>query len=195
MQVASLIPPVLTCLVGRNLGSSIGQISLDHFDLRDLAASLLQHLCNKYAKFSHNLKPRLARSCLKNFLDPRKPYGTHYGAILGLKAIGGAEVVRSLVVPNLKEFVEGVGLQQELQGDNGVKKAEGEKVVSATMNALGSLVESGEGRDRDAEMVNGHSDAAIEEMRGRLVDKVGELIGTRIVDSGHVQLARTVLDG
>jgi hypothetical protein len=43
-------------------------------------------------------------------------------------------------------------------------------------------------------MVNGHSEPAMEEMRGRLVDKAGELVGTRIADSGHVQLAKAVLE-
>jgi transcription initiation factor TFIID subunit 6 len=189
---------VLTCLIGRHLGSPIG-LSLDHFDLRDLAASLLHHLCQKYARVSHNLKPRLARSCLKNFLDPRKPLGTHYGAIWGLHAIGGAEVVRSLVVPNLKEFE---AVLEEMLGDgnsngngigSGVKKAEAEKVMQAILGVLGSLTE-GQGGENDVEMVNGHGEAAVEEMRGRLVDKVGELVGTRIADSGHLQLAKAVLE-
>ncbi len=141
-----MVPPVLTCLIGRTLGTGIG--ALDHYDLRDLAASLLGHLCHKYSKYSHNLKPRLARSCLKTFLDPKKPYGSHYGAILGLKAIGGAEVVRQLIVPNLKAF--GELLEEDIQ-DQGLKRVEAEKVVSAIMNALGTLV------DDDVTMMNGHS--------------------------------------
>jgi transcription initiation factor TFIID subunit 6 len=117
-----------------------------------------------------------------------------------LHAIGGAEVVRSLIVPNLKEFE--VVLKEEIRGEGssngngigtGVKKAEAEKVVQAILGALWSLVE-GEERGKDVEMVNGHGEVAIEGMRGRLVDKVGELVGTRIADSGHVQLAKAVLE-
>jgi transcription initiation factor TFIID subunit 6 len=117
-----------------------------------------------------------------------------------LHAIGGAEVVRSLIVPNLKEFE--VVLKEEIRGEGssngngigaGVKKAEAEKVVQVILGVLWSLVE-GEERGKDVEMVNGHSEAAMEEMRGRLVDKVGELVGTRIADSGHVQLAKAVLE-
>ena len=119
---------------------------------------------------------------------------------MGLHAIGGAEVVRSLIVPNLKEF-EAV-LKDEMRGEgstngngygNGVKKAEAEKVMQAILGVLGSLIE-GEEKEKDVEMVNGHSDAAMEEMRGSLVDKVGELVGTRTADSGHVQLAKAVLE-
>jgi transcription initiation factor TFIID subunit 6 len=118
---------------------------------------------------------------------------------LGLHAIGGAEVIRSLVVPNLKEFE--VLLKEEMRGEGssngngigvGVKKAEAEKVMQAILGVLGSLIEE-EGK-RDVEMVNGDSMTAVEEMRDRLVDKVGELVGTRIADSGHVQLAKAVLE-
>ncbi|EXJ94016.1 transcription initiation factor TFIID subunit 6 [Capronia coronata CBS 617.96] len=183
--VASLVPPVLTCLIGRSLGSGIG--SLDHYDLRDLAAALLGHLCRKYSKYSHNLKPRLARSLLKTFLDPKKPFGSHYGAILGLRAIGGAEVVRQLIVPNLKPF--GELLEEDLQ-DSSLRKAEAEKVVAAILNALGALVD-----DEVPVLMNGHSEESANDLRTKLVDKLGPVIGNRVADSGHLKLAKAVLEG
>ena len=107
-------------------------------------------------------------------------------------------------MPNLKEYE--VLLKDEMRGEGsfngngmgmgigtGVKKAEAEKVVQAILAVLGSLVE-GEGKEKDAEMVNGHRDEAMEEMRGRLADRVGELVGTRIADSGHLPLAKAVLE-
>jgi transcription initiation factor TFIID subunit 6 len=178
-----MVPPVLTCLIGRHLGTGIG--TLDHFDLRDLAASILKHLCNKYSKTSHGLRPRLARSCLKTFLDPKKPFGSHYGAILGLRAVGGAEIVRQLIVPNLKSYEE--VLKEDLQ-DGGIKKAEAEKIVAAIVGSLGLLV------DDDAPHVNGHSEQAAAQIRAQLIDKVGEVVGNRICDAGHLPLARAVLD-
>jgi transcription initiation factor TFIID subunit 6 len=117
-----------------------------------------------------------------------------------LHAIGGAEVVRSLVVPNLKEYE--VLLKEEMRSDassngngfgTGFKKAEAEKVMQAILGVLGSLMDEEE-REKDVEMMNGHNEAAMEEMRSRLVDKVGELVGTRIAESGHVQLAKAVLE-
>lgn len=178
-----MVPSVLTCLIGRSLGSGIG--SLDHFDLRDLAASLLAHLCRKYSKSSTTLKPRLARSCLKNFLDPKKPFGTHYGAILGLSAAGGPYAVQVLIVPNLKEY-ESLIREEILSG--GTRQAEAEKVVVAIFNVLGTLIEDG------VPMMNGHTEEGAAEMRRRLTEKVGDVIGNRIADSGHIQLARAVLD-
>ncbi|RMZ83984.1 hypothetical protein DV737_g1279, partial [Chaetothyriales sp. CBS 132003] len=190
--VASLVPPVLTCLIGRHLGTRNG--SLDHFDLRGLAASLLKHLCDKYAKFSHGLKPRLARSCLKTFLDPTKPFGAHYGALLGLKAVGGAEVVRKLVVPNLKDF--GDDLLKEALKPGSPNTAEAERVLSAIANALQSLVEE------DGTLINGingHGQNGVSgdgqaEMRAKLVDKVGDAIGNRIADSGRTDLMKALLE-
>ncbi len=179
-----MVPPVLTCLIGRALDSGIG--TPDHYDLRDLAASLLGHLCSKYSKDSHNLKPRLARYCLRTLLDPKKPFGSQYGAILGLKAIGGAMVVRQLIVPNLKAY--GERLEEDISSE-GMKKAEAEKVISAILNALGALVD-----DDDVPMMNGHSDAAMNQMRTKLAEKVGTVVGNRIGDSGHTRLAKAVLE-
>jgi transcription initiation factor TFIID subunit 6 len=183
LQVQSIVPPVLTCLIGRNLGTGIG--TLDHFDLRDLAASIVKHLCDKYSKYSHSLKPRIARSCLKSFLDPKKPFGSHYGAILGLRAVGGAEVVRKLVLPNLKAYEE--IFKEDLQ-EGSIKKAEAEKVVAAIIGSLGMLV------DEAVPMTNGHSNQAAEQMTTQLIDKVGEVIGEKIANSGNLRLARAILD-
>lgn len=185
--VASLVPPILTCLIGRRLGTTLGaSLSLDHFDLRDLAASLLQHICTKYARFSQNLKPRLARSCLKNMLDSKKPSGTHYGAVLGLKAIAGAEVVRALVVPNLKEF-EGL-YREDLQGGDPVKQAEAERVLRAVLTVLESLLD-----DKVPDM-NGHSVESATEIKVRLTDKVGEVVAEKIIENGPMKLAKAILE-
>lgn len=70
----------------------------------------------------------------------------------------------------------------------GNKKAEAEKVVVAILNALGSLL------DENAPLMNGHAEDAVEEMRDTLVERVGEIIGNKIADSGSVKLAKAVLD-
>ncbi|KAN0079177.1 Protein of unknown function (DUF1546) domain containing protein [Elaphomyces granulatus] len=134
--VASLVPPVLTCLIGRQLGGN-ADLS-EQFVLRDLAASLLGQIAKKYSHGSHTLKPRLARSCLKNFLDPAKPFGTHYGAIIGLHAIGGPDVVRELIVPNYNTYKS---LLLEAINEDGPRRPEAEKVLSALEVLLATLPE------------------------------------------------------
>ena len=123
---------------------------------------------------------------MKSFLTAKKPFGTHYGGLLGIHAIGGAELVRTIVVPNLKRFEEIYA--EDLEGNGAGKKEEAEKLVSAIISVLGSLV------DEDMPMLNGHTDASAAAEREQLVDKVGEVIGNRIADSGHGPLVRALLD-
>jgi len=134
--VASLVPSVLTCLVGRQPGGN-ADLS-EQFALRDLAASLLGMIAEKYSHASHTLKPRLARSCLKDFLDPAKPFGTHYGAIIGLHAIGGPDVVRELIVPNYNTYEK---LLQEAIAEDGPRRPEAEKVLCTLKVLLATLPE------------------------------------------------------
>ena len=189
--VASLIPPVLTCLIGRQLGSNLG--TLDHFDVRDLARSVMKSMCDKYAKYSHSLKPRLARSCFKSWMDPRKSAGTHYGSILGMEAVGGAEVVMALILPRLAGFEE--VLQVGMAAEEGPKRAETEKVIEAIINVLGTLVGYVPGSNADVGMVNGHAEEVMNTLRQPLVEKVGEIVATRIADSENgLPLAKAVLE-
>ena len=102
--IPSIVPSVLTCLLGKHLGSPSQDTPLIHFSLRDYSASLLSSIARKYGDSSSTLKPRIARSCLKHFLDTHKPFGTHYGAILGLTQIAGPDGIRTLILPNLKEY-------------------------------------------------------------------------------------------
>ncbi|KAI9880892.1 MAG: hypothetical protein M1830_009960 [Pleopsidium flavum] len=181
--IASIVPPVLTSLVGRRLGDPSS--SLAHFPLRDLAASLIGLITKKYGRTSHTLKPRLARTCLKHFLDPNKPLGTHYGAIMGLQAIGGPDVVRALIIPNLKVY-ESV-IKDEIV-DDGPRRAEAEMVLGAIFAALRTL------EDERGEMMNGQSGNGGEEMKAKLVEKVGELMGTKVFEMGRPRLAHAVLE-
>ncbi|KAI9777250.1 MAG: hypothetical protein M1839_008980 [Geoglossum umbratile] len=187
--VASIIPPILTCLIGRRLGDPTNPLA--HFSLRDLAASLILAITKKYATSSHTLKPRLARTLLKNFLDPYKPLGVHYGAICGLQAIGGPEVVKVLIVPNLKTYEEVV--RDELVGgddEGGVRRAEAEMVVRAVVKAVGSL----EGARKDGvRLTNGWVPG--EETRERLVEIVGEVVGGRIWELERWGLVRAIVEG
>jgi transcription initiation factor TFIID subunit 6 len=182
----ALVPPILTCLLGRQLGP-VG--NTEHFGVRLMAASVLAHICRKYSRSAHGLKPRLARSCLKAFMDPKKPLGAHYGAIAGLRAIGGAEVVRKLIVPNLKAYEE-VLRDAMAAGTDGV-----EEVMKAIIEALGSLVQ--DEPSGDAAMVNGHVNGDAGALRGRLEEKIGGLLAERVLAGGGElgeKLAKAVVD-
>ena len=181
--VASLVPPVLTCLISPRLGSSSNP--LEHYPLRSLAASLLGRIAKRYAKSSHTLKPRLARTCLKHFLDPKRPFAVHYGALLGLRAVAGREGVRTLVVPNLREY--GKLLQEALDGGAPVDK-DAEMALGAVLGSLKGLEEDG------GPLINGYASGDVGDHKGKLELKVGPLIAGRILKEGNPQLVQAVLE-
>ncbi|WPH03776.1 Transcription initiation factor TFIID subunit 6 [Acrodontium crateriforme] len=133
--IPALVPSILTCLLGKHLGTPSTDGTTAHFALRDYASSLLSSLARKYGASSSTLKPRIARSCLKHFLDTHKPFGTHYGAVLGLTMIAGSDGVRALIMPNLEAYEP--FLQEGLKGD---RREQAEYVESAIKKAL-KLVE------------------------------------------------------
>ena len=189
-QIASLIPPILTCLVGRRLGPSQntnGLVdSLASYPLRELSASLLASICKKYAKTSHTLKPRLARTCLKHFLDPTKPLCTNYGGIVGLHKIGGPEVVRALIVPNVSEY-DRLILRDAMEGDES-KRKEVVMVTEALVAAMSTIEEQNFGQ------VNGYHSGNSEEIKNKLRAKIGELASTRILELGRPKLVKAIME-
>ncbi|CAK3936191.1 Transcription initiation factor TFIID subunit 6 [Lecanosticta acicola] len=180
--VPAVVPSVLTCLVGKHLGPS--HAGDTHFSLRDYASSLLSSIARKYGSSSSTLKPRIARSCLKHFLDSHKPFGTHYGAILGLSMIAGSAGVRSLIRPNLKTY--DIHLQEGMKDD--AKRANAEKVVEAIMRALDTLEQDSAG----AVQANGHPEG--DALKERLVEAVGKVIGAKVFESGRPTLINAVLE-
>lgn len=106
------MPTILTCIVGKRLGESPQE---DHWALRSTATDTVLLICRKYGASYHTLQPRVTRTLLRAFMDPEKPFTTHYGAILGLSRMG-TEVFRTLVVPNLKTY--SVVLEPELEDEN-----------------------------------------------------------------------------
>lgn len=220
-----MVPPVLTCLIGKRLGdphSNLGPIPA-HFDLRDLSASLIALLCKRFGDSTHTLKPRLTRTCLKAFLDPTKPLGTHYGAIKGLHAIGGKESVRVLLTPNLKLY-ETV-LREALNSDDESKRVDAEMVLKAIVGVLRSLEDEqglvaataaaaaatggpdememeveltangdGDGEGEGEGGGEGQEEIVGDVLRKRLADRIGEVVAEEVCKLGKRGLVVAILD-
>ncbi|KAK1860014.1 hypothetical protein I4F81_002606 [Pyropia yezoensis] len=92
-----LLPPVLTCLVGRRL---CGRSREDHWALRDYAAGVVGVVVSAYAGRYTSLQPRITKTLVNAVLDPGRPLTTHYGATVGLAALGGV-VVERLLLPHV----------------------------------------------------------------------------------------------
>jgi transcription initiation factor TFIID subunit 6 len=184
----ALCAPVLTCLLGRRLGSEGSSEDLkSQYQLRELAASLIGLIAKKYEKSSHQLKQRLVRTFLKFFLDPTKPLAVHYGAISGLSTVGGPEAVHALIVPNLKPYESLIVRAQTEGGDSENSTADVEMVIASIMKALSSLKDDTPLLTDGAASMNGDHTAALEEA-------VGSIIGARIAAAGDHGLERAVLD-
>ena len=181
--VPGIVPSVLTCLIGKHLGNPAIEGATMHFALRDYSASLLSKIARQYGPSSSTLKPRIARSCLKHFLDSHKPFGTHYGALLGLTMIAGAQGVRTLILPNLKTY--DLHLQEGMKDDS--RREQAEYVVQAIVRSLETLQE-----DAVAAMSNGYPEG--DALRERLVDVAGEVVGGRVYESGRQGLIGAVLE-
>lgn len=132
------------------------------------------------------LKPRLARTCLKHFLDPTKPLGANYGGIIGLQAIGGPEIVRALVIPNLKEYEELV--KDAIDAMDEGKRNEGEMVISAILEALMLLEEESVGA------ANGFANGHAAEKKRELSEKIGDLFAERVLELGKPRLVKAIME-
>ena len=183
--IASLIPPILTCLLGHHLGPPPYPDLQATLPLRQLAASLTGLVAKKYAKSSHTLRPRLARTCLQHFLTPTKPFGSNYGGIIGLQAVGDGEAVRALILPNLKDY--GELLRDALEGTDEVKSRDAETVLRELVKAASWL----EGDSLGA--TNGFSTGDAEAMNEKLREKVGGLIAERIIELRRPKLVKAIV--
>ncbi|KAF2754854.1 Arf-domain-containing protein [Pseudovirgaria hyperparasitica] len=191
--IASLVPPVLTCLNGKRLGPASASSNsmqdggsgqpLAHYSLRRLAASIITAIAKRYSESSHTLKPRIARACLKAFLDPNKPLGTHYGALAGLRGVAGAEAVRLLILPNLKLY--DTILREAIVDES--RKADADMVTAMILKCLEDVEKSS---SISADPVNGELDS--DGLKDRLVEKVGVVVTDKVIQLRRMGLVKVL---
>jgi histone H3/H4 len=95
-----LLPPILTCLVGKRLCAKPRE---NHWALRDFAAELIAIICAKYGPAYSSVQPRITKTLNDALMDVKRPLTTHYGAIVGLGVLG-AHVVDLLLVPSIVDY-------------------------------------------------------------------------------------------
>lgn len=121
------MPPILSCLVARRLCEKPED---DHWSVRHYAAQLMSTLCTKYGANYQTLQPRVTRTLLRAFLDPSKPLTTHFGAIVGLGLLG-PDVVKTILVPNMKAYLDVLMPEIRKPETHPVKKMEAERCFMA----------------------------------------------------------------
>ena len=128
-----MMPPVMTCLVGKKL---CGKPTEDHWTLRDRSAAIVALICSKYSGAYTNLKPRISKTLLHAFLDSSKPLCTHYGGIVGLHALGPYSV-KALVLPNISAYMKLLQPALDAEGQRGF---DARKCYDALLSAAGSCL-------------------------------------------------------
>ncbi len=128
-----LLPSILTCLVGKTLGSD----SDDHWALRDFTAALVEKIASAYGNAFVTLIPRLSKTFVGALLDFSKPLTTHYGAIKGISALGKAAQSK-LLFSNLAQYVPFVMAAK----DEAQRKNEANRVLSLLVDTCVAHIKS-----------------------------------------------------
>ncbi|KAF9157846.1 hypothetical protein DFQ26_008261 [Actinomortierella ambigua] len=186
-----IMPTVLTCLVAKRLGESPQE---NHWALRESAANIILLIINKYGTAYHTLQPRVARTLLHAFLDPEKPFTTHYGAVLGLSRLG-PEVFNTLVVPNLKTYStllepylpNDAAMDEDLVSqEKTVKRKEAEHCFEAIVAGLTSMIKHE--ATREAQANPSGMLLSLEAIRAPLVSRIGEAFANAVLKQEGIEL-------
>ncbi|CDK24531.1 unnamed protein product [Kuraishia capsulata CBS 1993] len=189
--IHALMPCILTLLLAKKIGpqgtSENEEEAKQHFQLRDLAASLLERIINNYGSSYSTLKPRITRTLLRAFLSSSTitSVGTQYGTIKGIKCLG-PEVIRVVMIGNLKNWSKNVLSGESFSADT----ANRELLISNVIDCLRILKSDGEltepstkrlrvDTDQDVDM-DGESETLTEEMSAKLTERVGDILATEI---------------
>ncbi|KAJ6253452.1 transcription initiation factor tfiid subunit 6 [Anaeramoeba flamelloides] len=130
-----LVPSILTCILSSDLSSS--QFD-DHWKLRDFAAQTLSELCHKFDTYT-SLKPRVINTLALSFVNKTKKLTTHYGAIVGLAALG-LDVIRLILIPNAMNSLEILNPIIENEKKDTIKKIQAIKCRGMLLLAIGRVV-------------------------------------------------------
>lgn len=97
-----LMPPILTCLLGKRLCEDPEREP--HWSLRRDAAELVAYVCGTFGNAYQTIIPRVTKTMAKILSDAEKPLTSHYGAIVGLTALGPL-TVEAVILPILHEYL------------------------------------------------------------------------------------------
>ncbi|XP_036060227.1 TAF6-like RNA polymerase II p300/CBP-associated factor-associated factor 65 kDa subunit 6L isoform X2 [Onychomys torridus] len=129
--VRSLVGSVLYCVL-EPLAASINPLN-DHWTLRDGAALLLSHIFWTHGDLVSGLYQQILLSLQKVLTDPVRPLCSHYGAVVGLHAVGWKAVERVLY-PHLPTYWTNLqAVLDDYSVSNAQVKADGHKVYGAIL--------------------------------------------------------------
>ncbi|XP_053911583.1 TAF6-like RNA polymerase II p300/CBP-associated factor-associated factor 65 kDa subunit 6L, partial [Cuculus canorus] len=136
--VRSLIGSVLYCAL-EPLAASINPLN-DHWTLRDYAAMLLSRIFWTHGDVVSGLYQQILLSLQKVLADPVRPLCSHYGAVVGLHALGW-KAVEQVLYPHLPTYWANLqAVLDDYSVSNAQVKADGHKVYGAILVAVERLL-------------------------------------------------------
>ncbi|XP_062850139.1 TAF6-like RNA polymerase II p300/CBP-associated factor-associated factor 65 kDa subunit 6L isoform X2 [Trichomycterus rosablanca] len=136
--VRSLVSSVMYCIL-EPLAASINPLN-DHWTLRDYAALLLSNIFWTHGDLVSGLYHQILLSLQKVLSDPVRPLCSHYGAVVGLHALGWKAVERVLY-PHLTAYWTNLqAVLDDYSVSNAQVKADGHKVYGAILVAVERLL-------------------------------------------------------
>ena len=137
-----VLPVVITFLVRKTLGGP-GE---DHWATRREAARVLKRMCAKLGAEGSRaaLQTRVARTLTTGGLsDASRALTTHYGAVVGCRALGDA-VCENVLLPRISTYMPLLGEALTPQNMNPLQQYEAYQVLEALLGAVGGLVHRSE---------------------------------------------------
>lgn len=182
--VTSIVPAVLTCLIGRSVGPE-GPNMKDQYDLRDFSSSLITKIGFKYAETTTELRPRLGRTLLNNFCEYDKSLGTHYGCVKALAESGGPEVVRNLIIGlPLANFDPVIDRAIKQRGEDDIQV---KMLIDCIMKAIRSVV-------AEENVITNGANGNMEDASELIIQFLGPHIGRRVIALGDHKLNKIILE-
>lgn len=158
--IHQIVPSVLTILVARHVGP---EDNAESFEVRSYAASLLRNISQRFSQTYYTLRPRLTRTLLKGFLDVSRPLASQYGIVVGLSALG-SEVVRVVILGNIKAWYEPV-----MNGDQASQNDFARKQLKEALVSAFKLLETSSSEQVDEE---------------KLLEQLGEPVAKLLIENG-----------
>ncbi|CAH1261635.1 TAF6L [Branchiostoma lanceolatum] len=149
-----LVASVMYCIL-EPLAASINPLN-DHWALRDYAARLLAQICRSGCMSVEGLQKQLPLALQKVLVDPARPLCSHYGAVVGLTALG-SKAVEEVLYPQLGTYWPFLqSWMEDRTISNAQAKADAHRVQGAILSAAELLLKTYQQSSSDPHAESSH---------------------------------------
>lgn len=128
-----LVQSVMYCGL-EPLAASINPLN-DHWVLRDYAARLLGHIVKKWSVHNSALMQDTLKSLKEVICDLSRPFCSHYGAVMGLLALG-TKAIEDVLLPQLQVYMPHLNnFMEDTSLNNALLRTDANKVYGAILLA------------------------------------------------------------